>query len=834
MKKFLPDLIAILAFIVISFIYFFPAITEDRILFQHDTVAGAGAGQEAKEYYERTGERTRWTNALFGGMPTYQMSPSYDSTEPLTFVQKVYHLFLPNYVWLTFIMMLGFYILLRAFGIPAWLAGLGGIIWGFSSYFFILIAAGHIWKFITLAYIPPTIAGIVLAYRKKYLLGGIITALFMAMQILSNHVQMTYYFLFVILFMVGAFFEDAWRKKELPQFFKATGVLIVAGLIGVSINLSNLYHTYEYSKETMRGKSELKYEGAAAKQTSSGLNRDYITQWSYGIGETFSLLVPNVKGGASVPLSRSEKAMEKANPMYSSLYSQLTQYFGDQPMTSGPVYVGAFVLMLFILGCFIVKGPMKWALLGATIFSILLSWGKNFMGLTDFFIDYIPMYNKFRAVSSILVIAEFTIPLLAILTLKEILTKPELLKEKLKYIYISFGLTGGLALLFAIAPRLFFPTYIPGNEMAALQNALPADQLSPIIANLEEMRVHLFTSDAWRSFFIVTIGTLLLLAYNAKKLKATWTVAAIALLCLGDMWSVNKRYLYDEQFIPKSEQTATFRKTQTDELILQDPSLDYRVLNFAGNTFEENNTSYWHKSVGGYHAAKLRRYQEMIDHHIAKEMQAAYQEVATAGGQMDSVNAAKFPVLNMLNTKYFIFPAGEKGQPVPVENPYAYGNAWFVDKVQYVNNANEEIDALNDIRPTETAVVDVRFKEQLKGVTEGYKDSLSTIRLTDYEPNRLVYKVSTPKDGVVVFSEVYYPGWQATIDGQPVDIARADYILRAMNVPAGEHTIEMWFNPQSIHVTESIAYVALALLLVGVMILVWTKRNKFAGKTETK
>ena len=829
MKKFLPDLIAILAFIVISFIYFFPAITEDRILFQHDTVAGAGAGQEAKEYYERTGERTRWTNALFGGMPTYQMSPSYDSTEPLTFVQKVYHLFLPNYVWLTFIMMLGFYILLRAFGIPAWL---GGIIWGFSSYFFILIAAGHIWKFITLAYIPPTIAGIVLAYRKKYLLGGIITALFMAMQILSNHVQMTYYFLFVILFMVGAFFEDAWRKKELPQFFKATGVLIVAGLIGVSINLSNLYHTYEYSKETMRGKSELKYEGAAAKQTSSGLNRDYITQWSYGIGETFSLLVPNVKGGASVPLSRSEKAMEKANPMYSSLYSQLTQYFGDQPMTSGPVYVGAFVLMLFILGCFIVKGPMKWALLGATIFSILLSWGKNFMGLTDFFIDYIPMYNKFRAVSSILVIAEFTIPLLAILTLKEILTKPELLKEKLKYIYISFGLTGGLALLFAIAPRLFFPTYIPGNEMAALQNALPADQLSPIIANLEEMRVHLFTSDAWRSFFIVTIGTLLLLAYNAKKLKATWTVAAIALLCLGDMWSVNKRYLYDEQFIPKSEQTATFRKTQTDELILQDPSLDYRVLNFAGNTFEENNTSYWHKSVGGYHAAKLRRYQEMIDHHIAKEMQAAYQEVATAGGQMDSVNSAKFPVLNMLNTKYFIFPAGQQGQTVPIENPYTFGNAWFIDKIQYVNNANEEIDAIGQVDLQQTAIVDSKFKEALKGVNEGYKDSLSTIRLTSYEPNQLVYETSSPQDGIVVFSEIYYPGWTATIDGKPADIARADYILRAMNVPAGKHTIEMRFDPQSLHITEGIAYGAMALLLVGVIILIWIYRKKYSENSK--
>ena len=832
MKKFLPDLIAILAFIILSFAYFFPADIEGRILFQHDTAAGVGAGQESKEYLERTGERTRWTNSIFGGMPTYQMSPSYDSTTSLKGGEKVYRLFLPDYVVLTFIMMLGFYILLRAFGISAWLAGLGGVIWAFSSYFFILIAAGHIWKFITLAYIPPTIAGIVLAYRKKYLLGGIITALFMAMQILSNHVQMTYYFLFVILFMVGAFFEDAWRKKELPQFFKATGVLIVAGLIGVSINLSNLYHTYEYSKETMRGKSELKYEGAAAKQTSSGLNRDYITQWSYGIGETFSLLVPNVKGGASVPLSRSEKAMEKANPMYSSLYSQLTQYFGDQPMTSGPVYVGAFVLMLFILGCFIVKGPMKWALLGATIFSILLSWGKNFMGLTDFFIDYIPMYNKFRAVSSILVIAEFTIPLLAILTLKEILTKPELLKEKLKYIYISFGLTGGLALLFAIAPRLFFPTYIPGNEMAALQNALPADQLSPIIANLEEMRVHLFTSDAWRSFFIVTIGTLLLLAYNAKKLKATWTVAAIALLCLGDMWSVNKRYLYDEQFIPKSEQTATFRKTQTDELILQDPSLDYRVLNFAGNTFEENNTSYWHKSVGGYHAAKLRRYQEMIDHHIAKEMQAAYQEVATAGGQMDSVNAAKFPVLNMLNTKYFIFPAGQQGQTVPIENPYTFGNAWFIDKIQYVNNANEEIDAIGQVDLQQTAIVDSKFKEALKGVNEGYKDSLSTIRLTSYEPNQLVYETSSPQDGIVVFSEIYYPGWTATIDGKPADIARADYILRAMNVPAGKHTIEMRFDPQSLHITEGIAYGAMALLLVGVIILIWIYRKKYSENSK--
>ncbi len=535
-------------------------------------------------------------------------------------------------------------------------------------------------------------------------------------------------------------------------------------------------------------------------------------------------------------MSQSEAAMAKANPMYNSIYSQLPQYFGEQPWTAGPVYVGAFVMFLFILGCFIVKGPLKWALLGATIFSILLSWGKNFMGLTDFFIDYVPMYNKFRAVSSILVVAEFTIPLLAIFALKEILSKPDTLKlkENRGGAIATLVLTAGVALILAVAPGIFFSGFITTQEMAALKQGLPAEHLAPLVANLTEMRKAIIASDAWRSFFIIVIGCVLLFLYQQRKLKASFTLAGIALLCLIDMWSINKRYLNDEQFVPKSKQTEVFVKTQADEMILQDTTLNYRVLNFIGfpgNTFNENNTAYWHKSVGGYHAAKLRRYQEMIDHHIMPEMQETYQAVATAGGQMDSVDASKFRVLNMLNTKYFIFPAGEQGQAVPVVNPYAYGNAWFVDKVQYVNNANEEIDALNDILPTETAVVDVKFKEQLKGVTGGYKDSLSTIQLTSYEPNRLVYNAFTPKDGVVVFSEIYYPGWQATIDGQPVDIARADYILRAINVPAGEHTIEMWFDPQSIQVTESIAYAALALLLIGVMVLAWTQRNKIAKKS---
>ena len=806
LKRILPDVVAIVVFAVISFAYFCPAVTEGRILSQHDSVAGIGAGQEGKEYLERTGERTRWTNSIFGGMPTYQMSPSYDSTDLLKSVENLYHLYLPTYVWYVFVMLLGFYIMLRAFNFKVWLASLGAIIWAFSSYFFIIIAAGHIWKLITLAYIPPTIAGLVLCYRGKYWSGGLVTALFVALQIASNHVQMSYYFLFVMLFMVIAYGVMAYQQKTVPAFLKSTGVLVIAGLLGVCINLSNLYHTYEYSKESMRGKSELVKENAA-NQTASGLERDYITQWSYGIGETFSLLVPNVKGGASVPLAANEKAMEKANPMYRNIYSQLGQYWGEQPGTSGPVYVGAFVMFLFVLGLFIVKGPMKWALLGATGLSILLSWGKNFMGFTDFFIDYVPMYNKFRAVSSILVIAEFTIPLLAMLALKEVVSVPNLLKERRKEFLISFGLTGGLALLFAVMPKVFFPSYVSMAEMNALKS-FPADQLVPLLTNLEEVRMSLFTADAWRSFFIVAVGVALLWMYTAGKLKQTVLIGALALLCLVDMWPINKRYLYDDQFVEKQVQTQGFQPTETDKMILSDESLDYRVLNLASNTFNENNTAYWHKSVGGYHAAKLRRYQEMIEEHISGEMSALFKAVAEAEGDMEQIDASQFPVLNMLNTKYFIFPL-QGGQTLPLPNPHALGNAWFVKDVQYADNANEEIEAIHGLDPSETAVVDKRFESVVKPMT---CDSMATIRLVAYEPNRLKYEVNSNTGGTIVFSEIYYPGWRSSIDGQEVPHGRANYILRAMNVPAGQHEVEFSFDPVSLQVTENIAFIALGLL----------------------
>ncbi len=827
MKKSLPDIIAIIAFVVISVAYFFPAITEGRVLAQHDSVASIGLGQESKEFTEKTGEKTRWTNAIFGGMPTYQISPTYDSTNVVRGVENVYKLFLPDYVYMVFIMLLGFYILMRAFNFSVYLSVLGAIVWAFSSYFFIIIGAGHIWKFVTLAYIPPTIAGIVLAYRKKYLIGGVLTAFFIALQILSNHVQMTYYFLFVILFMVIAYFVEAYKNKELPHFFKASGVLAIAALVGVSVNISNLYHTYKYSKDTMRGKSELVKQNSA-NQTNSGLERDYIVQWSYGIGETFSLLVPDVKGGASVPLANNESAMKKADPTYAQLYAQIGQYWGEQPGTSGPVYVGAFILTLFILGLFIVKTPVKWALLAATVLSILLSWGKNFMGFTDFFLDYIPMYSKFRAVSSILVIAEFTIPLLAILALKEIVEKPEILKQNLKQFYISLGLTGGIALLFALAPTLFFPSYISSGEMQALQNGIPAEQLSPIVANLTQIRQSIFTSDAWRSVIIILIGAALVLAYNAGKLKANLMVLALTVLCLGDMWSVDKRYLKDSDFVEPEQRMVSVQKTQTDEYILRDKSLDYRVLNFAVSTFNDNNTSYWHKSVGGYHPAKLRRYQEMIDHHISKEMAYLQHQIPAVQGDMTKINPDSISVINMLNTKYFIFPTGNS-QTAPLQNPYAYGNAWFVENVKYVQNANEEIDALNTTVPTKTAVVSNDFKEVFNGVQTVFKDSLSTVKLTSYAPNALTYETSSSKDGVVVFSEIYYPGWQAYLDGQAVDHGRVDYILRAMKVPAGKHKVEFKFDPQSIHTTENIAYVALGVLIlgaIGVIVIEVRKRKK--------
>lgn len=828
LKQWLPDVLVVILFAVLSYAYFYPAVSEDRILYRHDASAGRGAGQEQTEYLEKTGERTRWTNSLFGGMPTYQLAPSYDSQDTLIGISWLYRLGLPEFVWYVFVYLLGFYILLRAFDFRQHLAALGSIIWAFSSYFFIIIAAGHIWKVYALAYLPPMIAGIVLAYRGKYLWGLVVTALFAALEIYANHVQMTYYYLFIILFMVIAYLVDAIRNKKLAHFWKATAVCAAGALIGICLNLSNLYHTWQYSKESMRGKSEL-VKANTENQTSSGLDRDYITQWSYGIDETWTLLIPNAKGGAhQIKLGEDADAMAKVDPQFQQIVAQWYQYWGEQPFTAGPVYVGAFVMMLFILGCFIVKGPMKWALLAATILSIMLSWGKHFMPLTNFFIDFVPMYAKFRTVSSILVIAEFTIPLLAIMALKRLVDDPELIKTRRTSIYliVSFVLTAGLAWIFRLMPTAFFD-FISTADTAQLSQYVPQEYLAPILDSISKARVEVFKSDCMRSAWIIVIGTVLLFLYKAKKLKAPYMVGAILVLCLVDMWQINKRYLYDEMFVDKTVREQPIKMSAAEEQILKDKSLDYRVLNLASNTFNENETSFYLKSIGGYHAAKLRRYQEMIDAYISKEMSGVFSGLTSAQGDITKVNGDSiWPVLNMLNAKYFILPL-QSGQTVPVQNPYTYGNAWFVDKVNYVDNANQEIDMVGELNLLHEAVADKKFAEQLGESVK--QDSTSIVTITSYEPNKLVYDVHSDKGGVVVFSEIYYPGWTATVDGEEVELGRVNYILRALNVKPGNHKVELSFFPKSVDITETVAYVAYGILLLVVLFLIfmkWKKRKK--------
>ena len=834
-KKCLPDVVAVVLFAVISFVYFMPAVIDGRILYRHDSAAGRGAGQEMLQYQKQTGEQTRWTNSLFSGMPTYQLAPSYNSTAVLNKAETAYHLWLPENVWYVFVYLLGFYILLRAFNFRDYMAALGAVIWAFSSYFFIIIAAGHLWKVMALAYLPPMIGGLVLAYRGKYLWGFLVTAIFSAFEVNANHIQMTYYYLFIILFMVIAWLVDALRKHEMARFCKATLTAVAAALVGICINISNLYHTYQYSQESMRGKSELVKKNSA-NQTGSGLDRDYITQWSYGIDETMTLLVPNAKGGASVPLSQSSTAMAKADPQIEQqipqLYNGLTQYFGTQPGTSGPVYVGAFVLFLFILGLFLVKGPMKWALLTATVLSVLLSWGRNFMGLTNLFLDYVPMYAKFRTVASILVIAEFTIPLLAMMMLKKINDEPEILTDKRnrKFLIASLVLTAGVATMVAIAPGLMGP-FVTEQEHQMLSGiqGMPPELLSAIFNNLTAMREAMVSADAWRSAGIIIIGAAILLLYSKKRLSSRFMVGAVALLCLIDMWQVNKRYLYDDMFVEKSVREVPQQMSATDQIILRDKALDYRVLNLASNTFNENETSFYHKSIGGYHPAKLRRYQEMIDAYIEPEMQHLMPAIAQAAGDMTKVNGDSiFPVLNMLNTKYFIVGL-QNGQTVPVQNPYANGNAWFVDKISYVDNANEEIDAVGKLNLRHEAVADKKFEAQLGKATP--ETSTDLITLKAYEPNHLVYNVTSKNGGIIVFSEVYYPGWTATVDGQQAELGRANYILRALNVKPGKHEVVLDFHPASLRKTEGIAYASygvLALILALGIFIEWKKRKETA------
>ena len=801
----------LILFVFLALAYFVPAVFEGRELFQQDVAGASGNASDVHRFAEATGEVSYWTNSLFGGMPMYQISPSYPSLYVISKVQSILTLqwplcLLPGYSWLLFAMLGGFCLFLRALRLGRLPSVLGAVMWTFSSYFIILVVAGHIWKLMTLAFIPPTIAGIIYTYRGRYLLGGALTALFASLQILSNHVQMSYYFAFLILFLILGYLWEAVKGRQLRRFVFASLVTLGSGLIALGINSSNLYHTYEYGSETIRGGSELTTSpddkmAGKVEATATGLDKDYITAWSYGKGETLTLLVPNVYGGATGALGENLSAMERVPADYRQIIGGLNHYWGDQPFTAGPVYVGAFVLLLFILGIFIVQGPLKWALLGGTLFSVFLAWGHNMMWLTDLFIDYVPLYNKFRTVSSILVVAEFTIPALAVLALIQFVREPRAVLQNKVALWVSLGLTLGLSLILALIPGTFF-SLMSDQEQDMFRQAMGNSQLPipSIMASLKDARASIVSSDAWRSVFVLLLSLGACALYVWGKIKSPVLYILIGVITLGDLWLVDKRYLNDEHFIDKALVAQQAKPiTDADRQILQDEDPHYRVMNLSVNSFNDATTSAHHRSVGGYHAAKLRRYQDLIEHQLSKQNMEVY---------------------NMLDTRYFILPDNASGKLHVEFNEKAFGPAWFVDQIQWVKNADEEMKALEDTPLQDKGIVDERFRPMLKDYQPlAANDTVMPepiVELRSYTPNKATYRTTTTHPRLLIFSEVYYPhGWKLMLDGkQELPLIRADYVLRAAYIPAGTHELEMTFDPSSIHRTELIAGVSTALLIL--------------------
>lgn len=826
LKALWPYAVIVVLFGIIATAYFMPATWEGRVLFQQDVAGASGNGQDVRDHEVATGEHSYWTNGLFGGMPMYQISPSYPSTEALSIAEKAYTLRWPLQImgdspWLLFAMLIGFFLLLKSLQIKNIPATIGAIMWTFSSYFIILIAAGHIWKLMALAFIPPTIAGLVWIYRGKWLQGAFVLALFTALQLLANHVQMTYYFLFVMGSMVIGWCIDSIRTKRIGHFLRSTGVALIAGLIGIAVNASNLYHTYRYAQETMRGGSELTLSSEDlltpqhTKENSSGLDKAYITQWSYGVGETWSLLVPNIRGGASVPLSTEAERLNNVPSIYRPLLLGTPSYWGEQPFTSGPVYVGAFVCVLFLLGCFLVRGPIKWAMLAMTLLSILLSWGKNFMPLTELFIDYFPLYNNFRAVSSILVIAEFTIPVLAILGLAEVIKTPNILREKKWATLFAVGLPMVALLLFVILPDWFF-SFLSSEEQEQFgQLILSHPEYMGLRDALVEIRREMLRSDALRSIVIIALSAGVIILYTKGKLKSTPVLILLGVITFVDLWQVDKRYLHDAMYQqPTQVQAMAAPQTEADRIILNDKTLGYRVWNMSVNSFNDATTSRWHKSIGGYHAAKLQRYQDIITHQLLKGNQG---------------------VVNMLNTRYIIQPDPETRVPIPFFNQEAYGPAWFAQKIKVVPNANSEMQALDTEDLRTTAIVDKRFVDDKLQQLLPLTDSIAEVTLTLHTPNRVEYNTSNRQDALLVCSEIYYPeGWIATIDGEEHPIIRVNYTLRGIIVPAGKHSVRFTFAPTSIATTERIAFVALILLFLLLLGTIFQSARSFRTNKTTK
>lgn len=782
-KSMLPHLIAVAVFFGISLAYFSP-ILEGKKLYQSDKVNFIGMSKEITDHRENYNEEPLWTNSMFGGMPAYQISAKYNANL-VKKIDKLFQGFLPRPAGLVFLYLIGFYILLMSLKIDYRLAIFGAFAFAFSSYFFIILEAGHNTKAHAIGYMAPLLASVLMTIRGRWLAGGALTALFTSLMLNANHLQITYYLVMLFLVLGVVKLIESIKEKQLHSYLKSVGVLLLAGVLGASTNITRILTTYEYGEESMRGKSELTND---LDNKTSGLDKDYATAWSYGKAESFTLLIPNFHGGASQGELGTDSETYKAikqSPQARTLIKQLPLYWGTQPFTSGPVYAGAIVCFLFVVGLFLLKGYMRWWVILTTILMLALGWGKNFMPLTEFFLEFFPGYNKFRAVSTTLVIVELLLPLFGFLGLQKLLAENDK-AENQKAVKWGLIITGGVCFVFALMPTMFFD-FVGSSDEQLKGMGWPVDAI-------QSDRASLLSSDAWRSLVFILLSAVALWLYLSNTLKKQHLILIVGLLIVGDMWTVNRRYLDTDDFVSKRKVAKPFSPSMADQQILADSDPNFRVFNTAVNTFNDASTSYYHKSIGGYHGAKLKRYQELIDAHISK-------------GNMN--------VLNMLNAKYFI--VSNQNQKLAQRNPSALGNAWFVKDLQMAANADEELAALSTVNTAEQALVDQRYSDLIPSFVF---DSTASIQLTDYKANQLSYTANCSKNQLAVFSEIFYDkGWNAYLNGELVPHFRANYVLRAMPIPAGNHQIEFKFEPRTYKTGEGISLASsaiLLLLLIGV------------------
>lgn len=823
-KKSLPHIIAVLIFLIIAFVYFSPVL-DGKELVGHDTESWIGMSKEIKDYNANNDDAALWTGRMFGGMPAYQIGLK-KNNNILVYIQKTISIF-PAVIYTLFLYLIGFYILLITFRLNPWLSIVCAIGFAFGSYNFIILTAGHNTKALVIAYMAPLIGSIVMTFRWKPLLGAVLTALFLGLAIQANHLQILYYTLIILILFGIVELIYSIIEKHLQKTLASIGLLLVAAAISIGINISDLLTTSEYSEYTMRGKSNGLTIDQGSKQ--EGLNSDYITQWSYGVKETMTLLIPNFMGGSSQQnLSSDSNTAAKLREMGVQdvdgimAKTPMPTYWGTQPGTSGPVYVGAIICFLFVLGLFLVEGKNKWWILAATILAILLSWGKNFMPFTDFFINHVPLYNMFRAVSMTLVIAAFCMSLMAALALKEIFSKELAKEKKIKALYIAAGIVGGISLLLALFPS------IAGDFKGASDAALTSYGFPDfMVSTLPMDRADLLRSDAFRSFLFIALSAALLWLFVSKNLKAHFVYIGLGALFLFDMVPVAKRYLNNDNFKEK-QIGAYFEPSFADKAILSDRS-QFRVLDISVDIFNSSKPSYFHNTIGGYHAAKLRRYQELINNHLSREISSlgsAFQSAQKAQSFEPIVETLyQSQILNMLNMKYLIYnPEGE-----PIKNQFANGNAWFVKTCFIAQTADEEMLKLGTINTKTELVADKAFEAMIPKQIQF--DSTATIVETSYSPNVIKYESNSASNQVAVFSEIYYDkGWNAYIDGEKTPYFRANYLLRALPIKAGKHQIEFRFEPASYYIGNTIALISSILLILALALAIYFEFKK--KKTE--